>query len=142
LDRDPGWFGWCRRPFRCGDRRRIDEILETGWRENKQVTIFRSTGIFKLVRDIPRRKQGVARSQQKALIAHLDLQFAGQDVIRLVLPCVGVARDPDAGRKRYVKQAQKISAEELHRGIGHRPHCRALPSGLSYHPHPLQQAQD
>src|SRR5215470_11862035 len=55
--------------------------IETGWRENKQVTIFRSTGIFKLVRDISRRKQGVARSQQKALIAHLDLQFAGHDVI-------------------------------------------------------------
>ena len=33
------------------------------------------------------------------------LSFAGQDVIGLVFPFVAVARNPDDGRKRYVKQA-------------------------------------
>ena len=43
---------------------------------------------------------------------------------------------------RNSEEPKKISAEELHCGIGHRPHFRALPSGLSNHAHPLQQAQD
>ena len=105
LDRRRGWFSRSRRTFRSCDSRFVNEILETCRRENKQVAILHDAGVFNLVRDIPRRQQSIARSQQKGLIIHLDLKFAGKHVIRLVLSHVDMAWNPDAGRQRKVKQA-------------------------------------
>jgi len=93
------------RIVRRRDRRLQEKFLESGRREHEEIVIFDVAGIAKLVRDVTRRHESIAFSENKDLVSQDDLEFSPENIIDFILTRVRVTRHHHPGRETNVQEA-------------------------------------
>jgi hypothetical protein len=92
-----GWLSWSDRIVRGRNRQRPEKLLDPGRREHQDIMVLDVAGIAQLVGNVTRRHESVACLENKNLVSDDDLQFSGEDMVRLILSRMGMARDQVSG---------------------------------------------
>jgi hypothetical protein len=99
------WLSWSNRVVRCRKRRHLQKLLESGRREHDEIVILVVARITQPVRDVTRGDERIAYAENKDLVSDDDLQFSGEDIIRLILTRMRMTRHTHPRRETQFQEA-------------------------------------
>ncbi len=99
------WLRRSNRIVRCRDRRHLQEPLEAGGREHKEIVILGVATITQLVGDVARGDESIAFPKNKDLVSDDDLQLSGEDMVHLILTRMRMTRHTHPRRETRLNEA-------------------------------------